>query len=160
MKKALALLALTIGLTSAQAKTTEVASTSNEASALMLPRQNSFSRWWCEFRGKQGNTYDAALAMDNGYGGMSYPLGNDRVRRTVRGTKYNARTRQMTINVYELDSDKYIGRYVGTLSGTDSNCRYKGKFTNYKGVSISFDLRGSIRYGNYMGDEFYYIWWY
>ncbi len=57
--------------------------------------------------------------------------------RNVKLKSYDPGSGRMVVNGYEEGSGKYIGKFVGTYNGS----RYSGTFTNYKGISISFDLR-------------------
>lgn len=56
--------------------------------------------------------------------------------RTIKVQQYNAATGDLVVYGYEQNTDKYIGKFEGTLTSS----KYKGKFTNYKGVECTFDF--------------------
>lgn len=84
--------------------------------------------------GRIGGDNDCVLDINGRTGYYSFL----NYTRDIRVVSYDAASGNLVVNALERGTGKYIGKFVGTLDGYG----YRGKFTNYKGVSITFDLEG------------------
>lgn len=85
-------------------------------------------------QGQLGDDPSAVLYLANGSGTYSYYNGS--TTRTVKVDSYNPQTGKLRLRAYAIENGQYIGVFDGTLSGSN----YKGRFTNYKGVTITFSM--------------------
>lgn len=85
-----------------------------------------------DFRGKIGGEKNCPLQIgkDGGY----YVVASG--KKSLTFTDYDAKTTELTIDAFKPDGVKYIGRFVGKVTGKT----YKGVFTNDKGGKVNFDL--------------------
>ena len=85
-----------------------------------------------DFRGKIGGEKNCPLQIskDGGY----YVVASG--KKTLVFSDYDAKTTELTIDAFKPDGVKFIGRFVGKVTGKT----YKGVFTNDKGGKVNFDL--------------------
>lgn len=96
--------------------------------------------------GKIG-TSEAYLNMEGLNGSYSYDLPNGRVERRLEFVSYDKKTGRLILKAKDKKG-KYIGQFSGIYKSekyTEEGQRleydkYKGIFTNYKGVKVDFDL--------------------
>ena len=70
-------------------------------------------------------------------GAYTYKLSSATVKRTIKLDRYEGN--QLILKSFDL-SNKYIGKFDGTLTETASKTTYIGTFTNYKGAFVQFNL--------------------
>ncbi len=88
--------------------------------------------------GTQDVSHDFHISVWNGEGTLSFSAGHSsRQRRKVTVDSYDPGSGSLVLSSY-MEDGRYVGRYVGTVSSSGS---YAGKFTNYKGVSLKFDVK-------------------
>ena len=81
--------------------------------------------------GQIGGDYGATLYMSGSTGGYTFL----HYSRTLYVNSYDTSSGRLVLYAYD-NKGKYIGKFKGTLRGNN----YSGTFTNYKGVSIKFNL--------------------
>ena len=87
--------------------------------------------------GRIGGDENSQISLEGRTG--SYTFLN--YSRDVKVDEYNEQTGHLVISGYERGTGKYIGRFDGMLKQyKDGGHYYQGKFTNYKGVSLTFSL--------------------
>ena len=86
--------------------------------------------------GQIGDSNEAEMTIDGSTGEFSYPVGRKPVRRKLEIEEYNENSGKLIVKEYAKDNS-----YVGVFEGTYIDGCYKGTFTNFKGVSIPFNLR-------------------
>ena len=86
--------------------------------------------------GQIGDSNEAEMTIDGSTGEFSYPVGGKPVRRKLEIEEYNENSGKLIVKEYAKDNS-----YVGIFEGTYIDGCYKGTFTNFKGVSIPFNLR-------------------
>lgn len=70
-------------------------------------------------------------------GAYTYKLSSATVKRTIKLDSYEGN--HLILKSFDL-SNKYIGKFDGTLTETTSKTTYIGTFTNYKGAFVQFNL--------------------
>ena len=96
--------------------------------------------------GKIGDS-EGYLSMNGLNGTYSYDLPNGKVERRLEFVSYDKKTKRLILKAKDKKG-KYIGQFSGiyksekyTEDGEQLQYdKYKGIFTNYKGVKIDFDL--------------------
>ncbi len=89
------------------------------------------------FVGKIGGDENAEINLNGKTGTYTFLD----MTRNVTVDSYNENTGDLVISGYERKTGKYIGRFVGKVRTLSNGWHgYRGKFTNYKGVSLPFDL--------------------
>lgn len=96
--------------------------------------------------GKIGDS-EGFLSMNGLNGTYSYDLPNGKVERRLEFVSYDKKTKRLILKAKDKKG-KYIGQFSGiyksekyTEDGEQLQYdKYKGIFTNYKGVKIDFDL--------------------
>ena len=112
-------------------------------------------------KGVIGGADDCHLAIWAGEGGFSYDFNpGKRVHRSVKVTSFDSSTGHMTMHSVNADNQSgATGDFDGTVTDLgNGKIRYKGVFTNVKGVQINFDISGDILQEQ-PGDNFGDMWW-
>lgn len=89
------------------------------------------------FSGTIGTARGCLNIDNNGLGSYTYDCNGTDLTRNIDLVSYDEKTGRMIIKSFNTN-----GEYVGTFDGYLDNSRlYSGSFTNYKGVTIDFQLQ-------------------
>lgn len=89
------------------------------------------------FSGTIGTASGCLNIDNNGLGSYTYDCNGTDLTRNIDLVSYDEKTGRMIIKSFNTN-----GEYVGTFDGYLDNSRlYSGSFTNYKGVTIDFQLQ-------------------
>ena len=91
---------------------------------------------YLNMRGKLGDDKSAVLFFSESRGSGTYSYYDGTIIRKIRLDSYDAETGKLRLKAYDPEDGKYVGVFDGILSSEG----YEGKFINYKGVIITFDM--------------------